>query len=94
MLDIEFPEEIVRTADNSRLVAAWQLLRPQLLFWLASMQRIHAAVFSGTQSEAALSHRELLNTLQSGDAERCEHFARRHANGLRQLLDSLTEVAK
>lgn len=91
-LDIEFHELIVRTADNSRLLAAWQLLRPQLLFWLASMQRIHAAVVSGTKAETALSHRELLAALQSGDADRCERLARRHANGLRTLFDRLNEA--
>ena len=94
MLDIDFHEEIVRAADNSRLLAAWQLLRPQLLFWLASMQRIHSSVVSGTQAETAQSHRELLIALQSGDPNRCEHLARRHANGLRQLFDSLNEVVE
>lgn len=94
MLDIKFHEEIVVTADNTRLLAAWQLLRPQLLFWLASMQRIHASVVSGTQSETALSHRKLHDALQAGDADRCEQLARRHANGLRKLLDSLNEATK
>ena len=93
-LDIEFHEEIVRAADNSRLLAAWQLFRPQLLFWLASMHRIHASVVSGTQSETAQSHRELLNALQSGNPDRCEQCARRHANGLRQLFDSANQEAK
>lgn len=94
MLDIDFHEEIVRAADNSRLLAAWQLLRPQLLFWLASMQRIHASVVSGTQSETAQAHRELLIALQSGDPDQCEQLARRHANGLRKLFDSLNEVVE
>ena len=94
MLDIDFHEEIVRAADNSRLLAAWQLFRPQLLFWLASMQRIHSSVVSGTQAETAQSHRELLIALQFGDPNRCEHLARRHANGLRQLFDSLNEVVE
>jgi DNA-binding GntR family transcriptional regulator len=89
LLDIAFHEEIVRAAQNSRLLTAWQLLRPQLVFWLASMQRLHASAVSGTQSETAESHRELLSALQSGDADRCEQLARRHANGLRKLFDSI-----
>jgi DNA-binding GntR family transcriptional regulator len=89
MLDIDFHEEIIRSADNSRLFAAWQLFRPQLQFWLANMQRLHASVITGTQSETARSHRELLDALQSGDADRCEQLARRHAHGLKKLFDSL-----
>ena len=93
MLDIDFHEEIIRAADNSRLFAAWQLLRPQLQFWLASMQRIHASVVTRTQSETAQSHRELLDAIQSGDANRCEKLARRHAGSLKKLFDSLNAAS-
>jgi len=93
LLDIAFHEEIVRAARNSRLLAAWQLLRPQLVFWLASMQRLHAAVVSQTQAETAESHRELLSALQSGDADRCEQLARCHANGLKKLFDGLNAAS-
>ena len=93
LLDIAFHEEIVRAARNSRLLAAWQLLRPQLVFWLASMQRMHASVVSRTESETADSHRELLSALQSGDADRCEQLARRHANGLKTLFDSMNAAS-
>ncbi len=93
LLDIAFHEEIVRAAENSRLLAAWQLLRPQLVFWLASMQRLHASVVSQTHSETAASHRELLHAIQSGDADRCEQLARRHANGLKKLFDSINTAS-
>ncbi len=93
LLDITFHEEIVRAAENSRLLAAWQLLRPQLLFWLASMQRMHDSVVSRTQSQTAESHRELLRAIQSGDADRCELLARRHANSLKRLFDSMNTAA-
>lgn len=93
MLDIDFHEEIIRSADNSRLFAAWQLLRPQLQFWLASMQRTHASVITGTQSETARSHRELLKALKSGNADRCEQLARRHARGLKKLFDRLNAAS-
>ncbi len=89
LLDIAFHEEIVRAAENSRLLAAWQLLRPQLVFWLASMQRMHASMISQTHSETAESHRELLTALHAGDADRCEQLARRHANGLKKLFDNM-----
>lgn len=93
MLDIDFHEEIIRAADNSRLFAAWQLLRPQLQFWLASMQRTHASVITRTQSETAHSHRELLDALQSGDADRCEKLARHHASSLKKLFDRLNAAS-
>lgn len=89
IFDIDFHEEIIRAADNTRLLAAWQLLRPQLQFWLASMQRKHASVITRTQSETARSHRELLRALESGDADRCEQLARRHASSLQKLFDNL-----
>ncbi len=93
VLDIDFHEEIIRAADNSRMFAAWQLLRPQLQFWLANMQRLHASVITGTKSETARSHRELLKALQSGDADRCEQLARRHARGLKKLFDRLNAAS-
>lgn len=93
LLDVAFHEEIVRAAQNSRLIAAWQLFRPQLVFWLASMQRLHASAVTKTQSETAGSHRELLSAIQSGDADRCEQLARRHANGLKKLFDSMNATS-
>jgi len=94
LLDIAFHEEIVRAARNSRLLAAWQLLRPQLVFWLASMQRLHASVVSQTHLETAESHRELVSALQSGNADRCEQLARCHANGLKKLFDRLNAASE
>lgn len=89
ILDIDFHEEIIRSANNSRLFSAWLLLRPQLQFWLASMHRLHDAVITGTRSETVQSHRELVEALRSGDADRCERLARHHACGLKRMFDGL-----
>ncbi len=86
MLDIAFHDQILQAAANSRLLAAWQLLRPQLQLWLAGMHRLHNLVVADTQDETARSHQQLLEAIQSGDCDLCEQLARSHANGLRSRL--------
>ncbi|WP_442483400.1 GntR family transcriptional regulator [Aeoliella sp. SH292] len=81
-LDLAFHEEIVRAANNSRLLAAWEQLRPQLLLWLAGRHRVHNSTTARTQTQTVRSHGELLAALRDGDAERCEALARAHAAGL------------
>ncbi|MEZ6044126.1 MAG: GntR family transcriptional regulator [Planctomycetaceae bacterium] len=86
LLDIEFHEEIIRIAGNSRLLSAWNLLRPQLQLWLASMHRLHHEKKTTTQKDTSESHRKLLKTLATGDADLCERVAREHARDLWQSL--------
>ena len=91
LMDIEFHEQIVYIAGNSRLLAAWQLLRPQLELWLAGMHRLHEQIATTgnrgtTQQQTARAHREILDALRSGDADRCEKIARSHARALRATL--------
>lgn len=78
-LDIAFHEEIVRAAGNSRLLAAWRMLLPQLEMWLAGVHRRHGAATDPTREETAQSHRELLVALQNGDPDAAEQIARLHA---------------
>lgn len=91
LLDIEFHERIVHIAGNSRLLAAWKLLRPQLELWLSGMHRLHEQIArtgdrGTTQQQTARSHREILDALCTGDADRCEKIARHHAQELRATL--------
>ena len=81
-LDIAFHEEIVQAAGNSRLLAAWRMLLPQLEMWLAGVHRRHGAATHQTCEETARSHRELLAALQNGDPDAAERIARLHAVGL------------
>lgn len=92
-LDIAFHEEIIRAACNSRLMAAWHTLRPQLELWLAGMHRRHSAITAQTCEVTTNGHRLLLAALQSGDPDHAEQVMRQHTSGLQAYysLDSETE---
>ncbi len=89
-LDIAFHEEIIRAACNSRLMSAWQTLRPQLELWLAGMHRQHSAVTAQTSVETTRNHQELLTAMQSGDSSNAEQLMLQHVTGFQEyfLLDS------
>ncbi len=92
-LDIAFHEEIIRAACNSRLMAAWHTLRPQLELWLAGMHRRHSAITAQTCEVTTNGHRLLLAALQSGDPDHAEQVMRQHTSGLQAYysLDSEAE---
>lgn len=85
-LDLDFHEEIILAAQNSRLLASWKLLRPQLELWLSGMHRLHDRLLTMTQAETAKSHRRLLRALQARDLQLCEQLAREHAGSLRSTF--------
>jgi DNA-binding GntR family transcriptional regulator len=89
LLEIAVPEETVRAARISRLLTFWQLLRPQLVFWLESMHRPPAALNGMTQSVTAKSHHQLLRVLRSDDSDLCEQFARRHTKERKKMFDGM-----
>lgn len=92
-LDISFHEEIIRAADNSRLMSAWCGLRPQLELWLAGMHRNHHAVTEQTCKETLYGHRLLLDALQAGDPERMEQLMREHVTGFAAFFSAGQTVA-
>ncbi len=89
-LDIAFHEEIIRAACNSRLMSAWQTLRPQLELWLAGMHRKHSAVTAQTSVETTKNHRDLLAAMKSGDSLKAEQLMLQHVTGFQEyfLMDA------
>lgn len=85
-LDIAFHEAIIHASGNSRLVAAWRVLRPQLELWLAGVHRRHSDVTARTGEETVASHKLLLTALKSGDPEVAGNAMSEHTSSLQNWL--------
>jgi DNA-binding GntR family transcriptional regulator len=77
-LDAEFHDRIVHATGNRRLLLCWNSLRDQFALWLTQMQLRHEAVTHRTRQATVESHRELVDVIRSGNAEKASEAARRH----------------
>ncbi|MFM9011865.1 MAG: GntR family transcriptional regulator [Planctomycetota bacterium] len=85
-LDAEFHDRIVRAAGNRRILLCWNVLRDQFGLWLTQMQLRHEAVTHRTRQQTVDTHRQLLDTIRSGDARKASDEARRHVAGWIKLM--------
>ena len=85
-LDTDFHDRIVKAGKNRRLMLCWTALRDQVELWLTQMQLRHQAATKRTRQQTVDSHRELLEVIRSGDANRAAAFAREHVAGWMELL--------
>ena len=85
-LDTEFHDRIVKAGKNRRLMLCWTAMRDQVELWLTQMQLRHQAATKRTRQQTVDTHRELLEVIRSGDANRAAAFAREHVAGWMELL--------
>tara|TARA_R110002095_G_scaffold152319_5_gene132448 strand:- start:2391 stop:3101 length:711 start_codon:yes stop_codon:yes gene_type:complete len=90
-LDIAFHEAIIHASGNSRLVAAWRVLRPQLELWLAGVHRRHSDVTARTGEETVAGHQLLLSALKTGDPDVAGNAMSEHTSSLQNWLVLETE---
>jgi DNA-binding GntR family transcriptional regulator len=77
-LDVDMHEMIVFAARHERLLAAWLVLRPQLEMWLTHTFQLQTNLHHDSREGTVRSHRELVQSLASGDDERAARAAAEH----------------
>jgi len=73
-LDLQFHEEFVNTARNSRLLSMWQSIKPQIWFLIYSRNAFAMKNFQ----QAIGTHEDLLDAIRMKDLERCKSIIQDH----------------
>lgn len=69
LLDVEFHDLVMQAARHTRLYSCWEHLRHQIEVWLARMHSEIEAPPQDTREKTVCHHRDLLESLRSGNEE-------------------------
>jgi DNA-binding GntR family transcriptional regulator len=93
-LDVDMHRYIVERAGNSRLTAAWNVIRPQFEMWLAHTHRLQDRVEMEPRKVTVEAHRLILAALESGNGDSAGRVMTEHVESWLELYPRSEEPKK
>jgi DNA-binding GntR family transcriptional regulator len=88
-LDLQFHEEIVKTARHNRVLSMWQSIKPQIWFLIYSRNAYEFRNFE----EAVVTHRELVEAIRARDSAKGQEIVQTHLNiAYANLISIFTKI--
>ncbi len=75
-LDLQFHEELVKTARHNRVLSMWRSIKPQIWFLIFSRNAYEKRNFE----EAVVTHRQIMDAVKAKDLARGQQLVQEHLN--------------
>src|SRR3972149_2797126 len=76
--DLDFHRCVVKLSGNSRLLKTWESLLAQSRYLLSNLYAIELATMAESMAGNAANHKDLLDSLESGDPSRINDAIEEH----------------